>query len=214
MYPKPDPTPLYPVLLSVPSGPYRRLPVRERVRFLSRTARQALRLSAEKSGVSASLSHLFPDDPDALPKAENGAPLPVNGVHWSLTHKPGWGGGVAGPRPVGIDLEQIRPYSDGLREKIAGPDEWELIDPAPLDSFFRYWTAKEAVLKAAGTGLTELSRCRIAAVPDRYRISVRYRQHTWTVAQHYFEGHVAAIVSDYFTINWTVIHATDPDDSE
>ena len=93
------PTPvIYPVILPVPPE-VRELPPRERVRALSRRAREALALSAERLGVA-----LGPLEKDA-----RGAPLPCAGWFWSLTHKPLYVGGVLAPHPVGVDLEQLRP---------------------------------------------------------------------------------------------------------
>ena len=61
---------------------------------------------------------------------------------------------------VGVDLERIRPLADP--DALAGchfhPAELaKLEDAAPAERaglFYRFWTCKEAVLKAAGTGLS------------------------------------------------------------
>ena len=132
---------LYPVVLAVP--PERRLlKGREKVRYLSRHARRALALSAGKTGTV--LQH--------LPKDQDGVPLPVNGIHWSLSHKSEFVAAVTASRPVGIDIEAIRPCSEGLFKRIAQSQEWSLVDPVSTETFFRFWTAKEAVLKATGIG--------------------------------------------------------------
>lgn len=190
----PDPEyEIHPVILKVPPE-YGKLSVRERVRFLSRYGRRAVRESADLGGLRL----------DSFPKNEKGAPLPVDGVHWSLAHKPGYVAGVAAPRRIGIDIEPIRPRSDRLRDKIADPEEWDLIDADHPESFFRYWTAKEAVLKAHGVGLTELSRCRIEKVIDPCHLSVCFRGKTRLVTHHYFNDHLASVVKDGFRIRWTV----------
>lgn len=65
-------------------------------------------------------------------------------------------------QPVGCDIERIRPLPE--LEQIVGtwfaPSEAALITSADdrAGLFFRYWTAKEAVLKAIGTGVTLLAR--------------------------------------------------------
>ncbi len=185
---------IHPVILKVPSE-YDRLPVRERVRFLSRHGRRAVSESAARAGFGLK----------SFPKDENGAPLPVNGVHWSLTHKPAFVAGVAAPGPIGIDIEEIRPRSERLKNRIAGPEEWELIDAEQPVSFFRYWTAKEAVLKAAGVGLAALSECRILKIMDARHLVIVFQGQNWTVAHHFFDGHLASVVRDGYSLHWRIL---------
>jgi 4'-phosphopantetheinyl transferase len=188
------PPAIYPVILPVrPEA--RELPPRERVQALSRRAREALALSAERLGVA-----LGPLEKDA-----RGAPLPCAGWFWSLTHKPLYVGGVVAPHPVGVDLEQVRPVSPGLYRKTATPQEWALDDAAdrPI-SFFRFWTAKEAVLKTGGEGIKELSRCRVVRVESAARLLVDYAGRGWTVDQVVFDGHVAAVAGGGHRVEWTM----------
>lgn len=53
---------------------------------------------------------------------------------------------------VGIDVEQVRPLQDHERmlEQILSPHE--TLSSACHDLFFHYWTCKEAVIKAEGSG--------------------------------------------------------------
>lgn len=176
---------IYPVILPVPADA-RCLPPQRRVRFLSRHAREALRLSAERMHVELG----------ALEKDSRGAPLPFNGNFWSLTHKPEYVGGVVAPAAVGIDLEQMRPCSPGLFRKTASEQEWELAAGGDtLQTFFRYWTAKEAVLKTGGEGIKDLSRCLIARIDSAARLWVDYADRRWPVDQYYFDGHVASVAN-------------------
>ena len=187
-------TTLYPVLLPVPQAD-RRLSGRDKVKALSRLARLALMKSCEKSGLCL----------DTFPKNEKGVPLPVGGVHWSLTHKSDMVGGVAASLPVGVDLETIRPIKDALLAKVAGEDEWQLVSGDRQKSFFRFWTAKEAVLKAVGKGMAGLSRCRVVEIVDDTRMMVTYDGSRWPVAHFWFDGHVAALTPHHFTVSWTFI---------
>lgn len=83
---------------------------------------------------------------------------------------------VAGKGDVGIDIEKPSLLSvEDFRQQFA-PEEWDAIrrDPAPPEIFYRYWTRKEAVLKAAGTGLNEALHL-LNIIAD----TVFYHQHTW-----------------------------------
>jgi 4'-phosphopantetheinyl transferase len=140
-----------------------------------------------------------------LEKDPRGAPMPCRGHYWSVTHKPEYVGGVLAPSPVGLDLEKIRPCSDALFRKTASEEEWALADRSDCDRlFFRYWTAKEAVLKTGGEGIKDLSRCRIREVVDATRLLVNYAGQTWTVEQVFFDGHVASLASRRARLEWTL----------
>jgi 4'-phosphopantetheinyl transferase len=188
------PAVIYPVILPVPAE-VQHLPPRQRVQSLSACARQALTLSAERLGV-----RLGP-----LEKDDRGAPIPCDGNFWSLSHKPDYVGGVVAPAAIGLDIERLRPCSAGLRRKTADAAEWALMGHGDVQTtFFRYWTAKEAVLKARGEGLRDLSRCRIAHILDPTRLRVDYAGKTWTVEHFFFEGHVAAVAAGGLRVEWTL----------
>jgi len=184
---------IYPVILPVPVEA-RDLPHGPRIRFLSRHAREALRQSAERLQVE-----LGP-----LEKDPRGAPLPCQGYFWSVTHKPEYVGGVLASSPVGLDLEKIRPCSEALFRKTASEEEWALADCSDCDRlFFRYWTAKEAVLKTGGEGIKDLSRCRIRQVIDASHLLVDYAGCSWTVEQVFFDGHLASATIQGARLEWT-----------
>jgi 4'-phosphopantetheinyl transferase len=183
---------IHPVILPVPADA-RDLPPPRKVRFLSRHAREALRRSAERMQVE-----LGP-----LEKDPRGAPLPFRGNFWSVTHKPEYVGGVLAPSPVGLDLEKIRPCSEALFRKTASKEEWALAGRSDREQlFFRYWTAKEAVLKTSGEGIRDLSRCRIRKVLDDAHLLVDYGGIVWPVEQIFFDGHVASVASRGIRLEW------------
>jgi len=186
---------LHPVILAVPEEVAAYKP-KDRVVFLSRHARLALEKSAARSAIPMG----------ELRQAQNGAPLPFDGTFWSISHKPCYVAGVVAPRPVGIDIEKIRPCTAGLFEKTAGPPEWDLAAPGndSLTTFFRYWTAKEAVLKAAGTGLKDLLRCKIASIVDEQHLTIRYGGQDWHIEHFFFDAHITSIVTGAQRIQWSV----------
>ncbi len=168
---------------------------REKVRALRHRAREALEISAQKSGVVLG----------ELKKNKNGAPIPFNGIYWSLTHKSKYVAGVTCPEQIGIDIEEIRPCPAPLFDKIADSREWRLIDEDKFKSFFRYWTSKEATLKAVGTGLTELSKCHIERVIDDVHLITQHRGVRFHIEHHFFKGHIASIVTNSFQVIWTLL---------
>lgn len=184
---------LYPVILAVPDKE-QKLTGREKVANLSNHARRALEISAQKSCIELG----------DLTKNENGAPLPFGGNYWSLTHKPRYVGGVIAPTQIGIDIEKIRPCSKALFRKTANESEWGLSDADSFKLFFRYWTSKESVLKASGTGIRDLSKCRIAQIIDHNHLVINYEDRKWLIEHFYFDGHIASVVKNDFDVEWTI----------
>ncbi|MFC1789055.1 4'-phosphopantetheinyl transferase family protein [Thermodesulfobacteriota bacterium] len=188
---------IYPVILAVPDE-QQKLAGREKVAFLSRYARGALEISAQKSGVKLT----------RLVKGENGEPLPFGGNYWSLTHKTGYVGGVIASTKIGMDLEKIRPCSAALFRKTAQDSEWSLSNADPTRLFFRYWTSKESVLKASGAGIKDLSKCRIVKIIDHNHLIINYKNQEWMIEHHDFDGHIASVVKNNFNVEWTILPAS------
>ena len=128
-----------------------------------------------------------------------GAPKPQRGIHFTLTHKQQWAGALVGRCRLGFDVEKLRRIR--LRrtfEHIANTKEWALFQSRnQTENFFRVWTAKEAVLKAIGTGLRDLSRCHLVHVTPRRgstaRLTLSCKGRRWHVLQHFFKGHLASL---------------------
>jgi 4'-phosphopantetheinyl transferase len=184
---------IYPVILAVPKE-VRSLKGRNKVMGLSRHARRALDISAVKS-------HVRPGSPL---KDANGVPIPFEGNYWSLTHKPAFVGGVVAPIPIGIDLEEIKAVSAAMFRKIASEREWSLCSSNSCMNFYRYWTAKEAVLKAAGIGMKGLSACRIEKIADETHVTVDYKGRLFSIEHFQFHGHIAAVVDNGCRVEWTL----------
>jgi 4'-phosphopantetheinyl transferase len=186
-------TPLYPVILPL-SHEDRSLRGRDRARVQSLRAREALAMSCASSGL--------PCGP--FLKDHRNAPLPFSNTYWSISHKSDYVAAVVSPTRVGIDLEEIIPRQSGLGSYVADKAEWALAqDPfqnLPPDqdweTFFRYWTAKEAVLKAAGVGLADLKKARIHAVPDAESLVVEYAASLWRVRHYRFPRHIVSLTHD------------------
>ena len=85
---------------------------------------------------------------------------PTASVHFNLSHSEAGGLlGVSYGRELGVDLERVRSDVEALgisRHYFFGSERKAIEDALPIERdnlFFRYWVAKEAVLKAQGVGL-------------------------------------------------------------
>jgi len=185
---------IFPVLLAVPESA-RDLTAPSRVKFLSRHARSALAASAQLSDIKLG----------ELKKDADGRPLPFDGINWSLTHKTDYVGAVVCRAEIGIDLEKIQSRSTrGLFAKTAAEEELGLVGEWSWDNFHRFWTAKEAVLKAVGTGLQDLSKCRVVEVSDSNNLVIACHGRQWPVEHYYFDGHVASVVKGDRIVEWVL----------
>jgi 4'-phosphopantetheinyl transferase len=185
--------PIYPAILPVPEDK-KHLPPREKTKFLSEHARRAIAISAQKTGISLG----------KLDKDDQGRPVPFGGMYWSLTHKPDYVSGVIAPFQIGIDVERIKSCHPGLFGKIAGKEEWQLSEEKSDILFFRFWTAKEAVLKASGRGMKDLSKCRIIEIVDHLTVGIEYQQRRWIVEHLYFGDHIASVVKNDTSVIWSL----------
>jgi 4'-phosphopantetheinyl transferase len=77
-------------------------------------------------------------------------------VQFNLSHSGSWVMCALHTRPVGVDVEQPRPTGVPAAEQFMSPAELACYGASPPDErrgvYFRLWTLKESVLKAAGTG--------------------------------------------------------------
>jgi 4'-phosphopantetheinyl transferase len=189
---------LFPVIMPVIEVGHR-LSGKEKVAHLSRIAREALKASAEKSRVSLG---------EPL-KDEKGVPCPVAGTYWSLSHKPKYVAAVVSKDKVGIDIEEMKPRVESLFSHVASDEEWELKEKS-WDTFFRYWTAKEAILKATGIGISGLKTCWIISVPDENHITLDYKGQFFLVEQLRYRNHIVSVIKDDNEIDWIILEDFKP----
>jgi 4'-phosphopantetheinyl transferase len=182
---------IYPVILAVPDRE-QKLTGKVKVSFLSKHARKALEISAQKSHIQLTY----------LKKDKKGVPLPFNGHYWSLAHKSTYVAAVIASAPIGIDIEKIRSCSEALFKKTARDSEWKLSDTDPFILFYRFWTSKESVLKASGTGIRDLSKCHIIQIIDDTHLVIDYLNQEWLIEHVYFDEHIASVVKNDFHVEW------------
>lgn len=82
----------------------------------------------------------------------HGKPSIVGGPAFSLTHASRVVGVAVHDRPVGLDVERLRPVRDLTAIASYACSAMETV--SDTTEFFRLWTRKEALLKATGAGLS------------------------------------------------------------
>lgn len=127
---------------------------RHRYRYVS--ARAALRRLLARYAAVEPAELVFDYGLQGKPRIDQ--PAAARGISFNMSHS----GDLAllaftiGPR-IGVDIEAVRnmPNALGIARRFFTVDEAELLSTANdvSDCFFRFWTRKEAVIKAVGTGL-------------------------------------------------------------
>ncbi len=123
-------------------------------------------------------------------------------MHFNVTHTDGVAVLALARRRVGVDVEIVRPVrdADGLVERYFSPAECaayrELPEAARGAAFFRGWTSKEAVIKAAGATTACLAEFDVELNPQRPPavLVVRAEQlvaNGWALAEWSAPGNVA-----------------------
>jgi 4'-phosphopantetheinyl transferase len=84
---------------------------------------------------------------------------PGSGVHFNVSHAGDFVGiAFSSSSPVGFDVERVRAMRDAesIAKRYFSPDEQRAMAEAadPDDTFFQIWTAKEALVKGTGKGLS------------------------------------------------------------
>lgn len=113
--------------------------------------------------------------------ATDGAPeLDGGSLHLSIAHaatpERTFAVAAVAPRPVGVDLELIRPRRPDLYRFVLHPDEYGLLETLPHDhdaAQVLVWTLKEAALKAMRTGFR--------TSPKKLRLSIESTERTAAV---------------------------------
>jgi 4'-phosphopantetheinyl transferase len=110
---------------------------------------------------------------DYLPSGKPVLSGGISPLHFNVTHTDGLLVLAAGRHRVGVDVERIRPLADadGLVERYFSPAEGAAFRALPEwhrpTAFFRGWTCKEAVIKAAGATVGCLADFDVELHPER-----------------------------------------------
>jgi 4'-phosphopantetheinyl transferase len=125
--------------------------------------RDRARYVAARAGLRAVLARYLDEEPAALalPAGPHGKPeLGGSPLRFNASHSRDLAlVAVAAGREVGVDVEWIRPVAaDSLARALFAPGEAEALAALPAEereeAFVACWTRKEALVKAAGRGLS------------------------------------------------------------
>lgn len=114
--------------------------------------------------------------------------------------------GITLNRSIGVDVEQIRPNPGALQiaKRYFSTQEYEQIRSTPEHArqamFFRFWTLKEACIKATGEGIGALEQVQVTLDPDHPKPDVRIDSElgsgtSWqALTLNPVEGYIGAVV--------------------
>jgi 4'-phosphopantetheinyl transferase len=87
------------------------------------------------------------------------------GLAVSFSHARGHVAAVAGPGPLGIDIEPVRSVAEPLFDHVLTPAEAALVRaaPDPRLAFLHFWVRKEALIKAGKATMGTMDRIDLAA---------------------------------------------------
>lgn len=162
---------------------------RARVDLQRAASRDALLAAAQRAGADVDVGH------DLL--IEEGP-----GWHSSISHVRAWVLAAVAQAPVGVDVERVQERRPELVAEVLDAREVALLGGDDPERFVRTWTAKEAVLKKAGVGLAELSRCRIAGRPEPDLLVLSHRGEEHVVQQRLHDDHVFAVTVEEGCVRW------------
>ena len=130
-----------------------------------RFARDAARYSAGRAALRSIVGGCIGQRPERVPLVygANGKPALAGDapVRFNLSRSSALGLlAVQLGDDVGVDVEEVRPFPDGLdiARSLFASEEFHALSATPeperTTAFFRFWTRKEAVIKSLGLGLS------------------------------------------------------------
>jgi phosphopantetheinyl transferase len=177
--------PLKPVVRATP-GQAEHLPHTLRVSNQREAARSACLECARR----------FRIEVDDFPRDAAGAPEPIDGWHWSLSHTRDWVAAVVYPQPVAIVVERIQTRRQELVRAAASHEELELFGGFRWENFTRLWSAKKAVLRKARLGLRDLSGARLVTLAGPRGLVLHHDDQYHYVHQRLHNAHWVSLCAD------------------
>ncbi|MBQ1187162.1 MAG: 4'-phosphopantetheinyl transferase superfamily protein [Clostridia bacterium] len=82
-------------------------------------------------------------------------------LHISFTHSNEYVGCAISNKPVGIDIEKVKPVKDSVISRVCSQDE--ILCIKAFSDFFKFWTLKESYIKATGDKFLSLKDINFAS---------------------------------------------------
>lgn len=99
-------------------------------------------------------------------------------IQFNLSHTKGILACAVSDRPVGIDVEGIRPVLPSVLRKMTERERAYILSADDqAEAFMRVWTMKEACIKMTGQGLAAFGN--VECIPDQPSEGMLYRQFVW-----------------------------------
>lgn len=142
---------------------------------------------------------------DDLITDRNGKPALRDGrAQFSLSHSGFYVALAVAERPVGVDVERVRPLDWQVARRCFTALEMDWLSAEPTgEAFCRLWTGKEAILKATGEGLTRDPSSFCVLPPRDGEHSALGRR--WRMTWRAFDGHVLCAACEAFAISECVM---------
>ena len=105
-------------------------------------------------------------------------------IHFNLSHCKEAAACIVSDQPVGIEVESIRVYKEGLAHYAMNDEEVRQIEDSdnPAAAFIRLWTMKEATLKLVGTGISDDLKTAIDTSIYKYT-TVERQRYIYTICE-------------------------------
>lgn len=167
---------------------------REKVRVARALGRAALRRSARLMKLE------LEDEEEAFPRDAERAPLSFERAGrtwcWSTTNTRGLSCAIVAPTRVGIDAEWLGRPRLGAALRYLPASELGAMGLEPRRAAFALWSAKEAVLKLTGLGMSGMGRTELVRVAGAGRATLELDDEVWEVRQVWESEHVISIACE------------------
>ena len=114
-----------------------------------------------------------------------------NQIQYNISHCMGGAAvAISCGTPVGVDIENIRPFHTAVVKRVFTPDEQEALFSSQdqQKAFFSIWTLKESYIKAIGKGLSYDMRSIQFQVDDNGQVTSNCKNaqfHLWQIQSKY-----------------------------